>query len=60
MTLQLKLILKHLKAMPITSPKLIIVIGPDDLTIETAAISTLKLVVLVAFVTKVVRAGFGN
>jgi hypothetical protein len=52
-------ILKQFIAMAITGPKFIIVIDSNDLAIETATISALKLVILVAFVAEIVRTGFG-
>ena len=53
------MIFEQFIAMAITGPKIIIVIGSNDLAIETATISALKLVILIAFVAEIVRTGFG-
>ncbi len=59
MFLYFSVIFEQFIEMAITGPKIIIVIGSNDLAIETATISALKLVILIAFVAEIVRTRFG-
>ena len=46
--------------MAITGPEFIVVVGSNNLTVETSTVSAFELVILVALVTEIVTTWFRN